>query len=153
VPPGAKYGETIVHAIEDALAIVFIFSEHSNASEQVMNEIERATSKQKPIFPLKLSPSMPSPELKFFISRRHWLDLTLAPLDTTLPQLAMTLQVLAGQEAPVVLPGAGLVRKPEVVFIKIGASIMASATLCALVCGALEEMRGKAFWHKLRECI
>src|SRR5215510_10451925 len=91
VPPGAKYGEAIVHAIEDALAIVFLFSEHSNASEQVMNEIERATSKKKPIFPLKLSPIMPSSELEYFISRWHWLDLTLAPMETVLPQLAVAL--------------------------------------------------------------
>src|SRR5262249_25483422 len=102
VPPGAKYGEAIVHAIEDAPAIVFIFSDHSNASEQVMNEIERATSKKKPIFPLKLSPIMPSPELEYFISRWHWLDLTLAPLDTVLPQLATALQALAAPGAPVV---------------------------------------------------
>src|SRR5215468_9688116 len=101
IPPG-KYAEAIVHAIEDALAIVFIFSEHSNASEQVMNEIERATSKKKPIFPLKLSPIMPSPELEYFISRWHWLDLTLAPLATVLPQLAVALQALAAQGAPVV---------------------------------------------------
>ena len=122
VPPGAKYGEAIVHAIEDALAIVFIFSEHSNASEQVMNEIERATSKKKPIFPLKLSPIMPSPELEYFISRWHWLDLTLAPLDTVLPQLAVALQALAAQGAPVVWRGADPVQKPELVFVKIGAA-------------------------------
>ena len=120
VPPGAKYGEAIVHAIEEALAIVFIFSEHSNASEQVMNEIERATSKRKPIFPLKLGPIMPSPELEYFISRRHWLDLTLAPLDTLLPQLAVALQALTAQKVPVGLRGAGPARKPERIFVRVG---------------------------------
>src|SRR5262249_6225533 len=117
VAPGAKYGAAIVHAIEGALAIVFIFSEHSNASEQVMNEIERAVSKKKPIFPLKISPIMPSAELEYFISRRHWLDLTLVPLDTTLPQLAAALQALAAREAPLVLRGAGPVWKPALVFV------------------------------------
>src|SRR5262245_38249079 len=122
VPPGAKYGEAIVHAIEDALAIVFIFSEHSNASEQVMNEIECATSKKKPIFTLKLSTIKPSPELAYFISRRHWLDLTLAPLDTVLPQLAAALQARVALGAPVVSGGADPVRKPGLVFVKIGAA-------------------------------
>jgi len=117
-----------VHAIEDALAIVFIFSEHSNASEQVMNEIERATSKKKPIFPLKLGPIMPSPELEYFISRWHWLDLTLAPLDTVLPQLAVSLQALAAQGAPMVSGGAEPSRKPKLVFVKIGtASVLVLA--------------------------
>ena len=51
IPPGRKYGESIVHAIEDSLGIVFIFSEHSNTSEQVTNEIERAVSKKNRFFP------------------------------------------------------------------------------------------------------
>src|SRR5262249_48630000 len=117
VPPGAKYGEAIVHAIENALALVFIFSEHSNASEQVMNEIERAVSKKKSIFPLKISPTTPSPELEYFISRRHWLDLTLVPLDTALPQLAGALQAFTSQEVPAVLPGACPIQKPRRVFV------------------------------------
>ena len=47
VSPGAKYGEAILQAIEDASALVLIFSEHANNSEQVMNEVERAVSKKK----------------------------------------------------------------------------------------------------------
>ena len=105
VPPGARYGAAIVDAIEDALAIVFIFSEHSDDSEQVMNEIERSVSKRKPIFPLKISPIKPSSELEYFISRRHWLDMTNAPLDTILQQLADALHALPTTESPAVLRG------------------------------------------------
>lgn len=112
IPPGAKYGESIIHALEDALAVVFIFSEHSNVSEQVMNEIERAVNKRRPIFPLKISAITPSSELEYFISRRHWLDTTLAPLSTLLPQLAAGLEELAVRQAPVVLRGSGTAQKP-----------------------------------------
>ncbi|MGE3535871.1 MAG: TIR domain-containing protein [Candidatus Tectimicrobiota bacterium] len=99
VPPGGKYGEVIIQALEGALAVILIFSEHSNASEQVMNEIERAVSKQKPIFPLKITATTPSGELEYFISRRHWLDATLSPLETLLPQLLDALSHLTAHHA------------------------------------------------------
>src|SRR5262245_35914185 len=57
VPPGAKYGEAIVHAIENALALVLIFSEHSNASEQVLNDTERSVTKKNRPSPSRSAPS------------------------------------------------------------------------------------------------
>lgn len=117
VPPGAPYGAAIVNAIEDSIAMVFIFSENSNRSEQVMNEIERSVSKAKPIFPIKISPIAPSSELEYFISRRHWLDLTTTPLDRILPQLAEALHHLQTDLAPPEFRGADNVREPERLFV------------------------------------
>lgn len=115
VPAGSKYGEVIIQALEEARAVVLLFSAQSNASEQVMNEVERAVSKKKALFPLKLSPIQPSGELEYFISRRHWLDCTQAPLETVLPQLAAALHDLTEANAPVVLRGAGASRASQLV--------------------------------------
>ena len=93
VPAGAKYGEAIVHAIENATSMVLIFSEHSNNSEQVMNEVERAVSKNKRIFPLKITDVMPSTELEYFISRRHWLDASTESLEACTEQLAAAIRL------------------------------------------------------------
>ena len=46
VPPGETYGAAIIRAIEDSLATVILFSEHSNTSEHVKNEIERTVHKR-----------------------------------------------------------------------------------------------------------
>jgi tetratricopeptide (TPR) repeat protein len=92
VPPGAKYGEAIVHAIEDASAMILIFSVHSNSSEQVMNEVERAVSKKKRIFPLKINDINPSTELEYFISRRHWLDASTESLEACTERLAAAIR-------------------------------------------------------------
>ena len=120
VPPGAKYGETIVHAIEDASAMILIFSAHSNSSEQVMNEVERAVSKKKRIFPLKINDINPSTELEYFISRRHWLDASTESLEACTEQLAAAIRQpeeistqTVQQQAPDKLPAT---RKKTIIF-------------------------------------
>src|ERR1700704_2779723 len=49
--PGADYGESIINAIENAKAMVLIFSSAANASPQIKREVERAVSKAVPIIP------------------------------------------------------------------------------------------------------
>ncbi len=88
VPPGARYGEAIFKSLETTSGVVLVLSENSNASEQVMNEVERALSNKKEIFPLKIDEVVPSPEMNYFIGRRHRLDATLNPLDELIEQLA-----------------------------------------------------------------
>ena len=106
VPPGAKYAEAIVNAIEGAAAMVLLFSEHASTSEHVLNEVERAVNHKTPIFPLKIGHAVPSQELAYFIARRHWLDTTSAPLDVLLAQLAETLYSLTASHASSLLPHA-----------------------------------------------
>src|ERR1700733_4015686 len=47
VKPGAEYADAIVHAINDAKAIVLVMSAGAVASAHVGREIERAASKRK----------------------------------------------------------------------------------------------------------
>jgi hypothetical protein len=100
VPPGAKFGEAIVDALENASALLLLFSESVNTSEHVMNEVERAVHQKLPIFPLKLDHAEPSRELAYFISRRHWLDAKTASLDVRLNQLAVALSPLVTSNVP-----------------------------------------------------
>ncbi len=94
VPPGARFGEAIVQAIEQSAGVVLIFSEHANASEHVMNEVERAVNHQKLIFPIRIDQATASAELAYFISRRHWLDACDAPLAAVVKRLATALQAI-----------------------------------------------------------
>lgn len=114
VPPGARYGEAILQALEDCSAMVLVVSEHSNASEQVMNEIERAVSKRKEVFPLKIDAVTPSPELEFFIARRHWLDATSAPLNDLLDQLASAIQNMLSAVVDAAPSGTSAASPPRV---------------------------------------
>ncbi|MDH3598799.1 MAG: toll/interleukin-1 receptor domain-containing protein, partial [Candidatus Tectomicrobia bacterium] len=114
MPPGATYGGAIIQALENCSAIVLIVSEHSNASPQVMNEIERAVSKRKEVFPLKVDAVTPSQELEYFIARHHWLDATTAPLDQLLDQMATAIQNTLSAEADAVSSGTSAAVPPRV---------------------------------------
>ena len=72
--PGREYGEEIVRGIENSACTVLLLSDAANDSTFVRREIERAVSKGKPVFPLRLSNIAPSPSLELFISTLQWVD-------------------------------------------------------------------------------
>ena len=72
--PGREYGEEIVRGIENSACTILLLSDAANDSTFVRREIERAVSKGKPVFPLRLSNVAPSPSLELFISTLQWVD-------------------------------------------------------------------------------
>jgi TolB-like protein/cytochrome c-type biogenesis protein CcmH/NrfG len=74
VPAGAQYAEAIVGGINGARAMMLILSEHSVASPHVGREIERASSKHKPIISLRLDATPLPPALEYFLSQSQWVD-------------------------------------------------------------------------------
>lgn len=74
IRPGGEYGEEILRGIEQSKVFVLVLSEAANLSAHVRREVERAASKGKPIFPVRIEEVPPSPKLEYFISMQHWLD-------------------------------------------------------------------------------
>lgn len=54
VRPGRTYGDEIIRGIEGARALILVLSSASNESGFVSREIERAVSKNKPIFTVRI---------------------------------------------------------------------------------------------------
>ncbi len=75
VLPGQNYQEAIVHALEAASGIVFLFSEHSNKSLEIKKELSIGGSMNVPVFPLRLSPIAPSGALRYELAVRQWIDI------------------------------------------------------------------------------
>jgi TIR domain len=75
VPPGQNYQETIVHAIEAARGIVFLFSESSSKSGEIKKELSLGSSIKLPVFPVRLSPILPEGALRYELAIRQWIDL------------------------------------------------------------------------------
>ncbi len=75
VPPGQNYQETIVHALERAQGIVFLFSEHSSQSAEIKKELSIGGSMSAPVFPLRLSPITPTGALRYELATRQWIDI------------------------------------------------------------------------------
>jgi len=74
VRPGRTYGDEIVKGIERSRCFILALSEASNSSAFVAREVERATSKNKPIFTIRIEDVEPSPALELFISNTQWID-------------------------------------------------------------------------------
>ena len=75
VPPGHNYQETIVHALEAARGIVFLFSESSSKSGEIKKELSIGGSINTPVFPLRLSPITPTGALRYELATRQWIDI------------------------------------------------------------------------------
>lgn len=74
VRAGREYADEIVSGIERAQALVLVLSSSANDSIFVRREVERAVSKKKPVFPIRIENVAPSPSLEFFVSSTHWID-------------------------------------------------------------------------------
>lgn len=97
VGPGRSWGSAIIEAIGDSAVMVVIFSKHSNASPQVLREIERAVNKGVAIIPFRVEDVVPSKDLEYFISSCHWLDAMNPPLERHIGDLANAILALQGR--------------------------------------------------------
>ncbi|HEX9752480.1 MAG TPA: toll/interleukin-1 receptor domain-containing protein, partial [Methyloceanibacter sp.] len=65
---GRSYGDEIIRGIESTRSFVLVLSKASNDSAFVAREVERAVSKKKPIFAVRIANVEPAPSLELFIS-------------------------------------------------------------------------------------
>jgi hypothetical protein len=71
---GREYADEIIRGIQLSRSLVLVLSEAANNSVFVRREVERAVSKRKPIFPIRIEETLPSPSLELFVSATHWID-------------------------------------------------------------------------------
>jgi len=75
VHAGQNYQEAIVHAIEGASGIVFLFSDNANKSAEIRKELSIGASMMLPLFPVRLAPIAPSGALRYELAIRQWIDI------------------------------------------------------------------------------
>ena len=68
VPAGANYADAIVRALNACRTLVVVLSAHSVGSAHVGKEIERASSKRRPILAVRLDDVALTPALEYFLS-------------------------------------------------------------------------------------
>lgn len=104
VTPGEEYGMEIIRGIEDSKAFILILSEAANESSFVRGEVERAVSKGKSVFPVRVREVLPSKRLELFISSSHWINAWEPPLEEKVDQLASAIHSITGTELPATVP-------------------------------------------------
>ena len=99
IKPGADYSGAIVKAIGEAKALVLVLSTHSNESEHVKREVERAVSRGVSIIPFRIEEVLPSQALEYFISTTQWVDAFTPPLEKHVDYLVANLKEQVPPEA------------------------------------------------------
>jgi TolB-like protein/tetratricopeptide (TPR) repeat protein len=92
VVPGEPYARAIVHAIDATKLMVLILSENAAASQHVLREVERASSKRHPVVAFRIDRTQMPPELEYFLNTSQWLDASTLGVDRALPKLVDAVQ-------------------------------------------------------------
>jgi len=87
VVAGSNWGKSIVEAINNASAMILVFSEASNQSPHVLREVERMVNTQRPLIPVRITDTPLSKDLEYFISTCHWLNANGRSMDAYLPSI------------------------------------------------------------------
>jgi len=97
---GARWGASIVRAINECRVMVLIFSGNANTSAQVHREVDQAFGKGKAVLPLRIEDIRPADELAYYLDTVHWLDALTPPLERNLEKLVATVQALLPTTEP-----------------------------------------------------
>ncbi len=75
VRPGENYQEAIVRAIRTARAMVLVFSDAANNSDEIKKELSLVSRSRVPLMALRLADVEPSDAFAYELSTRQWIDL------------------------------------------------------------------------------
>lgn len=88
VLPGSNWAASIIEGLGQCRVFVLVCSSHSNKSQQVLQEVERAVAKDLIVIPLRVEQVVLSDALELYLGARHWLDAISRPIEKHLGALA-----------------------------------------------------------------
>ena len=71
---GDNYGDAIVDAIENAKAMVLVFSANANNSDEIKKEIALASQRKLTVVPIRIEDATPSKAFRYELITRNWID-------------------------------------------------------------------------------
>ncbi|NJC06693.1 tetratricopeptide (TPR) repeat protein [Sphingomonas kaistensis] len=98
VEPGENYQEAIVHAIRGARALVLVFSEAANNSNEIKKELSLVSRFGIPLLALRIEDVEPSDAFAYELSTRQWID-AFAGWDRSIDALVARVARLGGKPA------------------------------------------------------
>jgi TolB-like protein/tetratricopeptide (TPR) repeat protein len=94
VPAGAPYAEGIIRAINGSKTLVLVLSKNAVSSPHVGKEVERASSKRRPIVVFRTDATPLTPSLEYFLSESQWIEAGAGGADATSAKLVEAVQRL-----------------------------------------------------------
>jgi tetratricopeptide (TPR) repeat protein len=111
VPPGDNYQEAIVRALRAARAMVLVFSDAANNSDEIKKELSLASRYHIPVMALRIEDVEPSDAFAYELSTRQWID-AFPGREKALDLLVSRIRDLGDAGAPAAAP-AGSVAVPS----------------------------------------
>jgi TolB-like protein/Tfp pilus assembly protein PilF len=84
---GESYAAAIVQAINSCRMLVLVLSKNAIESPHVLREVERASSKRRPVLSVRMDATGLPPELEYFLSANQWLDASGGQIERIHPAL------------------------------------------------------------------
>ncbi len=113
IQPGEIWAESIIRAIRTVKIMIVVFTDESNKSPQVLNEITNAVSAGVTIVPFKMTKEPPSASLQYFFANVHWLDAVDEPLNQSIESLCEKVRPLVQPEAATPIQASPPPKTPE----------------------------------------
>ena len=113
VVPGESFAGAIVHAIDGTQVIVLVLSEHSAASQHVLREVERASSKRHPVIAFRIDLAPMPADFEYFLNTSQWLDASAIGIKHALPKLVDAVKTALAQPPAVVHVTPGPTASPK----------------------------------------
>jgi TolB-like protein len=85
VRAGQSYAAAIVEAINSCRMLLLVLSQAAIDSPHVLREVERASSKRRPVLSVRMDASKLPPDLEYFLSANQWLEASGKPIEQMLP--------------------------------------------------------------------
>ena len=146
VTPGAFYAESIVNAIDSARVVVLVLSQSGAASQHVLREVERASSRRHPVVSFRIDTAPIPAGLEYFINSSQWLDASTMGIARALPRLVDAVKVALPQHSA----DARVDQRPAVTTgVRLRSNRML-VVLAAAIAAALSYFIADRFWSAKR---
>jgi tetratricopeptide (TPR) repeat protein len=144
VQPGENYQEAIVRAIRQARALVLVFSEAANNSDEIKKELSLVSRYHVPLMALRIEDVEPSDAFAYELSTRQWID-AFESWDKSLDSLARRIgEIDVGDEQP--RATGGRMSSPT----RRGRASMSGRTIAMAALAAVLLVGATAAWLLLR---
>lgn len=110
VAPGENYQEEIVQAIRSARAMVLVFSEAANKSDEIKKELSLASRYQVPVITLRIEDVEPSDAFAYELSTRQWIN-AFEDWESSIDSLVSHIEQLTGAEPVATTTAAPTLRR------------------------------------------
>jgi TIR domain len=132
VAPGENYQEAIVRSLRNARAMVLVFSDAANNSDEIKKELSLASRYRVPVMALRIEDVEPSDAFAYELSTRQWID-AFESWDKSIDALSQRISHIAGASEPAAPAARPAARRARVSSFPVRTAILAAAIVLVIV--------------------